>query len=173
MITIRRARASDAEALARLRFAFRTELRPAVEAESTFRARCTAWMEARLVRESWLCWVADDDGDLVGHIWLSLIEKIPNPGPEDERHGYITNFYVSPAKRNQRVGNRLLDAALEFCRANGVDSVILWPTDQSRPLYQRHGFDTPKQVLLAVVGRSRTAPPEPGVKPRKSQRRHL
>jgi hypothetical protein len=31
-------------------------------------------------------------------------------------------------------------AALEAARLDGVDSVILWPSEKSRTLYARHGF---------------------------------
>jgi GNAT superfamily N-acetyltransferase len=87
-----------------------------------------------------------------GHAWLNIIEKIPNPGPEDELHAYITNVYVEYGLRNQGVGARLLDAALDYCKASRVDSVILWPTERSRSLYERHGFTRAENVMLAVTG---------------------
>jgi GNAT superfamily N-acetyltransferase len=109
-------------------------------------------MQDRLANTSWLCWVAEAGGAIVGHAWLDIMEKIPNPGPEDELHGYITNVYVQDAQRNRGIGAALLEAALNYCRENHVDSVILWPTDKSRPLYARHGFEQAKNVMLAVTG---------------------
>ena len=46
---IRPATKADAATLARLRYEFRASQDPAVEPEADFLARCTAWMETRLV----------------------------------------------------------------------------------------------------------------------------
>jgi GNAT superfamily N-acetyltransferase len=138
---VRRAGPADGPALARLRFAFRTERRPAEEAESGFLERCTRWMETRLAAgRGWRCWVAEGDGQLVGTLWLQLVEKLPNPGDEAETHGYVTSVYVVPSSRNGGVGTALLSACLRECDAGDIDSVFLWSTPDSRRLYQRHGF---------------------------------
>jgi GNAT superfamily N-acetyltransferase len=138
---IRAATADDAEELARLRFDFRTEWRPATEPETEFLSRCTRWMRERLMAgSSWRCWVAVAEGRLVGTIWLQLIEKLPNPADEPELHGYVSSVYVLPRLRNAGVGTGLVTVCLAECDARGVDAVFLWSTPDSRRLYQRHGF---------------------------------
>lgn len=152
---IRLATPPDAARLAELRFAFRAALSPPAEAEADFVARCTPWMAERLVPENpWRCWVAETGGVVVGHLWLQLVDKIPNPGPELEHHAYITNVYVDPSARGG-LGQRLMTAALEFCREARVDSVILWPTAGSRTLYARNGFAPPDDIMEAVLDASR------------------
>ena len=149
---IRLAAAGDAPTLARMRFEFRATMNQASESEDSFIARCALWMSVRLEPGSpWRCWVADQAGVIVGHLWLQLIEKIPNPAPEQEQHGYITNVYVDPAVRGGGIGRLLMEAALQFCRENDVDSVILWPTERSRTLYARHGFEVPNDMMEAIL----------------------
>lgn len=149
---IRLAIAADAHELARMRYDFRASQNPPVEAREEFVARCAPWMAARLGRESnWRCWVAEAPGGIVGHLWLQLIEKIPNPAPELEAHAYITNVYVDENARGGGIGRQLMEAALEFCREAGVDSVILWPTSRSRSLYARHGFAVPGDIMEAIL----------------------
>jgi GNAT superfamily N-acetyltransferase len=169
-IRLRLARPADARALARLRDEFRRGYAhargarqaalPAAETPAAFVTRCTAWMRRALRdRRRWRCWVAvavsrtraaDAAGAagraaaamperLVGHVWLQVIDKVPNPGAEAEQHAYITNLYVQPEARGG-TGQRLLAAAMDWCRARQMDSVILWPTDESRSLYARNGF---------------------------------
>ena len=153
---IRLASAADAHDLARMRFDFRAGQNNPVETREAFAVRCAPWMAARLGPESvWRCWVAADGQTIVGHLWLQLIEKIPNPVPELERHGYITNVYVDPSARGSGVGADLVRAALAYCREARVDSVILWPTERSRPLYARHGFALPEDMLEAVLDTGR------------------
>ncbi len=152
---IRLAVPSDARALARLRYAFRAaEARP-VEDEEAFVARCTAWMAPRLASGPWRCWAAEAEGEIEGCLWLQLIEKVPNPGAELENHGYITSVYVRPAARGVGTGGALVGVALDFCRENGVDSAILWPTTRSRSLYVRNGFSPPNDMLEKLIDRAR------------------
>lgn len=152
MTSIRLATGADAAALARLRFEFRAALDEAVETEEAFLARAVPWMSERLGdATNWRCWVADDGGTVVGHLWLQLIEKIPNPATELEWHGYVTNVFVHPEARGAGIGAELMDAALAYCREKGVDSVILWPTARSRTLYARHGFAVRDDIMEAVL----------------------
>lgn len=140
MIDVRRAAPADAGALAQLRWDFRSGRAPAVEDQAAFVDRCATWMRRELAPGGvWQCWVADDDGRLVGQVWLQLLTKVPNPVGERDRHAYLSNLYVIPDSRGG-VGRRLLEAALEWASQHRVDRVVLWPTDRSRTLYERHGF---------------------------------
>jgi GNAT superfamily N-acetyltransferase len=145
---VRAATAADAPELARLRYEFRAAERPAVEPSEEFIARTTAWMRERLAADTaWRCLVAVRDGAIVGQVWVTLIDKVPNPGSgEPERHAYLTNLYVRPAERGG-TGSALLEAALDWCRGQRVDTVILWPSERSRTLYARYGFDASRAIM--------------------------
>jgi GNAT superfamily N-acetyltransferase len=96
---------------------------------------------------SWRCWVATLGPSLVGTIWLQLIEKLPNPVGHRNFHGYVSSVYVVPHLRGTGIGSALLDACLSEAEALGLDALFLWPTDRSRPLYQRHGFVVRNDLL--------------------------
>ena len=149
--TIRLANASDAPALAVLRYALRSSTGVATEPETEFLRRCTAWMEDRLKKDAWLCWVAEEDEQLIGAVWLQLVEKIPNPRSEAEHHAYLTNFYVDERARGRGIGTKLLRAAIEWCKTAHVHAIILWPTERSRSLYERNGFAVRDDLLELIV----------------------
>lgn len=142
---IREASPSDANRLAELRYEFRASIREPREEKKIFLQRCAAWMRDRLSQD-WKCWVAVRGREIVGQIWLHLLEKLPNPGAEPELHAYITNFYVQPEFRGG-VGGKLLEQALDWAKEQAVDAVILWPTPRSRSLYLRHGFQPPADLV--------------------------
>ena len=155
-MAVRPAAPDDAEKLAQMRYQFRAAMDTAVEDEAGFAERAAAWMATRLDgRGPWRCWVYEEDGALKGHLWLCLIEKVPNPVPELEHHAYITNVYVEPAARGSGAGAALMEAALAFCRQQRVDSVFLWPTEHSRTLYARHGFVAPTDMMEAILDAGR------------------
>lgn len=142
---IREATAADAGLLAALRYEFRREIGGTVEDRNAFIQRCSDWMASRLSAD-WKCWVAVRNKEIVGQVWLHLLEKLPNCNGAPELHGYISNLYVRPECRGG-VGGRLLEHALQWLREKAVDAVILWPSPRSRTLYTRHGFKTPNDIL--------------------------
>ena len=149
--TIRLANASDAPALAVLRYALRSSTGVATEPKSEFLRRCTAWMEDRLKTDAWVCWVAEEGEQLIGAVWLQLVEKIPNPRSEAEHHAYLTNFYVDERARGRGIGSQLLRAVIAWCQTRDVHAVILWPTERSRTLYERNGFAVREDLLELIV----------------------
>ena len=164
---IREARAGDAPALARLRYSFRAELKAAAEDHETFVDRCTEWMATRLVDGSWRCWVAELGGGaggvsptIVGCVWVELVEKLPTPNGDRETHAYVSSFSVAPEHRGGGLGSRLLRAVMDWCESQGVDSMFLWPSERSRPLYERNGFEVAVGMLEHTrIGVSVTRPP--------------
>lgn len=148
MIAIRPATAADAEALAALRWEFRGGRERVVEGEEAFVARCAAWMRHELETGSaWRAWIAIADAGAAGQVWLQIFAKLPNPNGEGQRHAYLSNLFVRPSARGGS-GTQLLDAALAHARANGVDRVILWPSERSVTLYQRHGFTRAGEMMV-------------------------
>jgi GNAT superfamily N-acetyltransferase len=151
---IRPATADDAPRLAQLRWDFRSVASGVPEeAEQEFVERCRTWMRPRLAPDSsWFAWIAEEHGTALGQIWVQIFEKIPNPANEPEQHAYISNLYVTPSARGG-LGTRLLDACLAWLENRGIDRVLLWPSSQSRSLYERRGF-RPDQDLFERRERS-------------------
>ncbi|HEX5437732.1 MAG TPA: GNAT family N-acetyltransferase [Gemmatimonadaceae bacterium] len=165
-INIRLATAADAVALAQLRYEFRAAMDPAQEEEAAFAARCADWMRRHLESAQWRAWVAATDaGELVGTLWLALIEKVPNPVAEPEEHAYLTNVFVRPAARGAGVGSALLREAIAWCAQRGIDTAFLWPSSRSVPWYGRHGFAQPPVLLERDFRSVRTTPGVPGAAP--------
>ena len=151
-VEIRLASWSDAALLARLRYDLRSALRETNESETEFVERCTAWMQQRLRgSESWRCWIATVESAPVGSIWAQLVEKIPNPIAETEYYVYVTNFYVREEYRGRGIGSRLLTTVKEWGQSNDAHSIILWPTERSKPLYLRHGFKPGDNIMQLTL----------------------
>jgi len=153
MTIVRAAAEDDARSLAELRWEFRSGLVSPVESKTSFIDRCSGWMRRELAKGEWRAWIAICDEATVGQVWFRTIEKVPNPVGERDRHGYLSNLYVKPAARGG-VGTRLVEIALEFARADGIDRVVLWPTPGSVRLYERYGFVRAGDVMELRCGRA-------------------
>ena len=123
-----------------------------MEDEDRFHERFAAWLRPRLPEGTgWAGWVAESREGVIGTVWIESIPKMPNPVAEPEAHGYLTNFYVVPAARGAGVGTALMTTALDWCEAQGMHAVILWPTTRTRALYERHGFTRPLALMERVI----------------------
>ncbi|MGP8296745.1 GNAT family N-acetyltransferase [Streptomyces inhibens] len=149
-VHVRQARAADAPVLARLRWAFKQEDHqgdPSAPVRSVRQAE--QWLQERLAGGSWLAWVAESGGEICGHVFLHLVERVPEPYEDNTPVGYVTNFYVVPGHRNRGLGAALLEALQRHTRGGSMDVLIVWPSERSVPLYRRAGFQPSADLLEA------------------------
>lgn len=86
-----------------------------------------------------VCFVAlNDSGELVGFI---CVGKCDFPSRYQHLTPWIQNFYVVPQHRNQGLGSRLFDHALDYCKVTHVSTVYLWTYEAHLSFYQRRGFE--------------------------------
>ena len=153
---VRPATEADAVRLAELRWEVRAGKDRPVEERAAFVRRCAEWMASELRARTWLAWIAETEHGIAGQVWLRVVEKVPNPVGERDRHAYLSNLYVTPTARGG-VGTRLLEAAIDWASANRVDRIVLWPTARSRSMYMRYGFTASGEVLeLTCPGEERS-----------------
>jgi len=81
------------------------------------------------------------DGDGLAACGMGFIyERFPGPGLPDGRFGYVLGMTTDPAYRRRGYGRAILDALLDWYRANGVRRVDLHATSDGEPLYRAFGF---------------------------------
>ena len=145
---------ADVEELARLRWQLYTEDVATIEEPyAVYVERFAAFAGEALADERWRVWIAEDMGRLVGAAWRFTVPRVPQPGRGEPRPlAYVTNLYVEPGYRNQELGTKLLERAVEASRAEGFSLVMVWPNDRSAPFYERAGFDRPADPLVLDLG---------------------
>jgi GNAT superfamily N-acetyltransferase len=144
VIVIRLASGADLPTLADLRRESTFELHTERE-DDGFGERFAAWYEQETSRR--LTWLAEDEGLAVGMMNLVLFERMPRPGPDPGRWGYLANAYVRPDYRDQGIGGRLLGAILAYADDRGFARVVLSPSQRSVPFYRRAGFGPADSLL--------------------------
>lgn len=87
------------------------------------------------------CWIAEIDGQNVGHIFLLR-------HPTEPRAAKLRLLYVDPGARGMGVGDALVRECLRFARAAGYSKVVLWTQSiltAAHRIYQRAGFRLVKE----------------------------
>jgi len=145
---------ADVEELARLRWLLYTEgAEPVAQPYGVFVERFAGFAREALTDERWRIWIAEDLGRLVGALWRFTVPRIPQPGRGEPRPlAYVTNVYVEPEYRNDGLGAKLLDRAIEASRAEGFSLAMAWPSEGSVSFYERAGFERGHDPLVLDLG---------------------
>jgi GNAT superfamily N-acetyltransferase len=96
----------------------------------------------------WSIWVAEVDREIVSHMFVGLVDKIPRPTREHRWIGYLTNVYTHPEHRNRGIGAALLERVTAWARESDVELLVVWPSDESVPFYERAGFTSGRDPLV-------------------------
>jgi GNAT superfamily N-acetyltransferase len=109
------------------------------------------WLESRMASGDYLGWLAmAADGTVAAGLGLWLMDWPPHVLGGSSRRGNIVNVYTETAHRRRGLARLLLNTALEWCRANRVDVVILHASKEGRHLYESVGFEPTNEMRLVL-----------------------
>jgi GNAT superfamily N-acetyltransferase len=153
--SLRRADASDAEELARLRGYLHEAMGDTLSEE--WLAACVLAFRRRLRSSDFVAYVVEDEGTVVsgGVGWLE--EHLPSPYAIDARRGHIASMSTEAGHLRRGYARLVFQALMDWVVEQGVPRVDLRATDAGRPLYEDFGFQ--------VLGGATMAWNAPGSRP--------
>ena len=111
------------------------------------------WLARKMETGEYLAWFAvEAKGSIVAGLGLWLMDWPPHMIGPGSRRGNILNVYTNPDSRRQGLARRLMQVALEWCRANHIRAVILHSSNEGRPLYEKLGFRSTNEMRLMLDG---------------------
>lgn len=153
VLTFRTATAADLATLAAMRrtFTFEDPVQPVI-ARVAFEEAFEQIVGGGIASGRWTVWLAEGEGEIVSHVFVGLIDKIPRPTREHRWIGYVTNVYTRPKHRGQGVGAALLEGVTSWAAERDVELLVVWPSDESVGFYERAGFASGRDPLVWESG---------------------
>lgn len=151
---VRLAGTEDAQLLAGLRRAWIEEMAQHPVDDPGFEERFDEWMLKE--HEQRLIWLGYVDGEVAGMVNVLVFTRMPKPGSDPSRWGYLANFYVRREQRNSGLGTAMLDALTEHADREGFVRIVLSPSDRSIPFYERGGFREAYDLMVRPQSTGRT-----------------
>jgi GNAT superfamily N-acetyltransferase len=148
---VRRAIADDINTLAAHRRAMFVDMGYRDEtALNAMAQKCHFWLLTRMNRGEYLAWLAvAPDQSIVAGTGLWLMDWIPHMIGTGRR-GNILNVYTEPGYRRRGLARELMKAAMQWCRSNGVDVVVLHASANGRSLYESMGFAATNEMRIKL-----------------------
>jgi GNAT superfamily N-acetyltransferase len=96
---------------------------------------------------AWTYWIAATEGQIVSHIFVCRIDKVPKPNRLQDADGYVTNVYTRPACRGNGIGSALMQRVKAWAQEQELGALFVWPSAASIPFYERAGFAGQSEVM--------------------------
>jgi ribosomal protein S18 acetylase RimI-like enzyme len=149
--SVRRASTDDIDTLVAHRRAMFVDMGYRDEtALDSMAAKCRAWLLAKMDRGEYLAWLASaPDGSIAAGTGLWLMDWPPHMIGSGPRAN-ILNVYTDVEFRRRGLARELTQAAMQWCRSNRVDVVVLHASTDGRPLYESMGFAGTNEMRLQL-----------------------
>jgi ribosomal protein S18 acetylase RimI-like enzyme len=110
------------------------------------------WVRQKMSAGEYLGWFAvAEDGSAAAGSGLWLMDWPPHMIGPGSRRGNILNVYTRPEFRRMGLARRLTETAVEWCRANGIATVILHASDEGREIYRALGFEPTNEMRRVLL----------------------
>ena len=110
-----------------------------------------AWLRDAIPSKTYLGWIAQAaGGEVAAGGGLLVIPWPPGPLTMDPRCGFVFNVYTQPAHRKQGLARRLMETMHDYCRAEGIERVILNASVFGKPLYESMGYLVTDEPMMRI-----------------------
>jgi GNAT superfamily N-acetyltransferase len=141
--------AADLRQLAQLRWDFRMEdgdELPVVSKEE-FLIACEEFLKRGLADGSRAYWVAEDNGEIIAHIFVQKVDMVPRPCKLHDQFGFVTNNYTAPPHRNKGIDSQLMQRVKQWAKEQDLELLITWPSEDAMTFYERAGFKMENEIM--------------------------
>ncbi len=146
---VRTATEQDLAQLAAMRWDWRIQDdgAPPGLSKDAFVQECARVLLDGLREKTWAYWLAESDGEIIAHVFVQRVRKVPEPHRLVDYIGYVTNAYTRPEHRGKGVGNELLGGVVDWARQEDFDVLVVWPSERSVHFWERCGFRSQNDVM--------------------------
>jgi len=107
------------------------------------------WLRSKIESGRYLGFLAENEqGEVIAGAGLWLIEWIPGPTAPGGMSGYLCNVYTEEAYRGKGIARRLVQMAIDDCKARKLKRLSLHASDAGRPIYESMGFQATNEMRL-------------------------
>jgi GNAT superfamily N-acetyltransferase len=111
----------------------------------------TKFFRASVTDGSYVGFIAERAGRVVGSGAVLVHLSIPRPGLLSDKAGRVQSVYVEPAERHSGVARAIMERILAFARESNLISLSLHPSEPARRLYAALGFEIADEMALKLV----------------------
>lgn len=112
------------------------------------------WARTRLKNHELMAWVVkSSDGRVAGGgcVWLQSVQ--PRPHRESMVQPYLLSMYTEPRFRRRGVASMVVKEAIDWCKRNKYERLMLHASEMGRKVYSKLGFKRTWEMRLDLANK--------------------
>lgn len=96
-------------------------------------------------------WLIETGNVAVASGAISIVSFVPTPSDVSSRVAYLHSMYTEKEARGRNFAFRIVQAALAYCKTEGIRRVLLTASEAGRPVYERIGFSPYPEMMRIFI----------------------
>lgn len=123
------------------------EATKAQEIESAYSEK----LEKQIPEGSCKAWVVKNGNHLVASGAISVISFVPVPNDTNHIIAYLHSMFTEKDFRGRKYARQIIERAIQYCKENGINRVVLNASDAGKPMYEKSGFVSSPETMRLFI----------------------
>jgi GNAT superfamily N-acetyltransferase len=108
-------------------------------------------LEKEIPGGSCKAWVVKNGNRLVASGAISIVSYVPVPNDTNHNIAYLHSMYTEKDFRGRKCAQEIIERAIQYCKKNGINRVILNASDAGKPIYEKSGFVSLPETMRLFI----------------------
>ncbi|MFH1369776.1 MAG: GNAT family N-acetyltransferase [Planctomycetota bacterium] len=108
-------------------------------------------LEKQISAGSCKAWVVKNGNQLVASGAISIISFVPVPNDTNYNIAYLHSMYTEKKFRGKKFARQIIEKAIQYCKNNGINRIVLNASDEGKPLYKKIGFVSSPETMRLFI----------------------
>jgi len=101
-------------------------------------------------------WIIKKDNQLIASGAISILCYVPVPDDTNLNIAYLHSMYTERKFRGNKLAQRIIDTAIQYCKGNGIHRIVLNSSDDGKPIYEKVGFASVPDSMRLLLNRGKS-----------------
>jgi len=92
-------------------------------------------LEKQIPGGSCKAWVVNNGNQLVASGAISIVSYVPVPSDPNHNIAFLHSMYTEKEFRGRHLAQQIIKKAIQYCKENGINRIILNASDAGKPIY--------------------------------------
>lgn len=88
-----------------------------------------------------------DKNKIIGKIFIQIIDMLPNEFSLNIKFGYLSNLYILPKYRGEKLSEKLINEIINYAKKNNLERLNIWTSNKTNNTFTKLGFEIDKDIL--------------------------
>ena len=96
-------------------------------------------------------WVVKNGNEVMASGGITIVSSVPVPGDTNHKVAYLHSMYTEKEYRGRNYAQQIIHTAIQYCKDNGINRVVLNASDAGKPIYERIGFVSSPDAMRLFI----------------------